>query len=379
MATSKKSSGGRSGGPSKAAASKGGRASGGGATKKSAGASKKSAGGARGTASKATAPKKAAATKSSGGARAGSARGAAGSKATASKAAATRGGSSRGTATKATASRSTAGARGGAASRSGATARGGSSARSGAAASSRGRSGASSSRSRGAQQSADPRNDLEKLLVDGLKDIYYAEKKLVPALKKMGKKASNAQLADAFATHQMQTEEQVRRLDEAFASVGLKPAGKKCAAMDGLLEEGNEHIEEYSKGPGLDAAMIVGAQKVEHYEIAAYGSLRTFANTLGHTQAARIFEEILQQESDTDELLTGIAQTVNREATGSHEEEEGGQAKGTSAGGGSGDDESGGNDRDADNAERDLVRAASATADADMDDASGDNSNGGDE
>jgi len=102
----------------------------------------------------------------------------------------------------------------------------------------------------------------------------------------------------------------------------MRAQGKKCPAMDGLIEEGNEHIEEFEKGPARDAALIVGAQKVEHYEIAAYGSLRQFAEILGHSECVDIFNEILEQESSTDEKLTQIAQTVNQEAYGEDEESE---------------------------------------------------------
>jgi len=143
-----------------------------------------------------------------------------------------------------------------------------------------------------------------------LKDIYYAEKKLVKALGKMAKNATFDRLKEAFRTHQAQTEDQVQKLERAFSLLGMQPKAKKCAAMDGLLEEADEHIQEYEKGAGLDAALIVGAQKVEHYEIAAYGSMRTFARTLGYSDCAAIFEQIREQESDTDELLTSIAESV---------------------------------------------------------------------
>jgi len=164
-------------------------------------------------------------------------------------------------------------------------------------------------------------NDLDKIFKDTLKDIYWAEKHLAKALKKMSKNATNSELAEAFTTHQVQTENQITKLDEAFGMLGMKPQAKKCAAMEGLLEEANEHIEEYEKGPGLDAALITGAQKVEHYEISAYGSLRTFAEALGYDDCAAIFEEIKEQEEETDDLLTDIAMNVNREAVGAHNED----------------------------------------------------------
>ena len=157
-----------------------------------------------------------------------------------------------------------------------------------------------------------------------MKDIYYAEKKLTKALGKMAKKTTNQQLREAFLTHQSQTEDQIQKLEQAFEMIGQKPKAKKCAAMDGLVEESEEHIEEYEKGAGLDAALLVGAQKVEHYEIASYGSMRSIAKTLGYSDAARIFEEIRDQERETDELLTQIAESVvNLEAEDEKDGEEG--------------------------------------------------------
>jgi ferritin-like metal-binding protein YciE len=172
--------------------------------------------------------------------------------------------------------------------------------------------------------SQDPRNDLEQILQDLMKDIYYAEKKLTKALGKMARKTTNPELREAFLTHQSQTEDQIQKLEEAFEIIGQKPKAKKCAAMDGLVEESEEHMEEYEKGAGLDAALIVGAQKVEHYEIASYGSMRSIAKTLGYGDAARIFEEIRDQERETDELLTQIAESVvNLEAEEEKDGEEG--------------------------------------------------------
>jgi ferritin-like metal-binding protein YciE len=127
----------------------------------------------------------------------------------------------------------------------------------------------------------------------------------------MSKAAENQELKKAFETHKAETEEQVARLEEAFEELGLRAAGKKCPAMDGLIEEGAEAIEEFDKGPARDAALIVSAQKVEHYEIAAYGSLRAFAATLGYATCEQIFDEILEQESNTDEILNKVAQTIN--------------------------------------------------------------------
>ena len=164
------------------------------------------------------------------------------------------------------------------------------------------------------------RNDMDKIFKDVLKDIYYAEKKLTKALGKMSKNATHADLKDAFLTHQEQTEGHVQKVEEAFQLLGIPAKAKRCAAMDGLVEEANEHMEEYEKGAGLDAAMITGAQKVEHYEIAAYGSLRSFAQTLGYNDCAVIFADILAEEKETDALLSTISDTVNEEATREYED-----------------------------------------------------------
>ncbi len=236
---------------------------------------------ARGDSSSRSAGKAKPDAKKSGGARSGTA-----SKGTASKGSASRSN----TGSKSTAAKSAAG-RSSAASRS-ASAR------------------ATSSRAKNTKATGDARNDLEKILQDLMKDIYYAEKKLTKALGKMAKNATEPKLKEAFTTHQTQTDEQITKLEKAFGVLGVTPKAKKCAAMDGLLEEADEHIKEYEKGAGLDAALIVGAQKVEHYEIASYGSMRSFAKTLGYGEAAKIFEEIREQESDTDELLTTLAESV---------------------------------------------------------------------
>lgn len=164
------------------------------------------------------------------------------------------------------------------------------------------------------------RSDLEKIMKDMMKDIYWAEKNLQKALGKLAKNASHPELSDAYLKHQEQTGMQIERLEQAFDMLGAKAQGKKCPAMEGLIEEANEEIEEYTKGPGRDAAMIVAAQKAEHYEIAAYGSLRTFASTLGYKELAQLFETTLQEEADTDELLTNLAHTINEEAVNSQEE-----------------------------------------------------------
>ncbi len=165
-----------------------------------------------------------------------------------------------------------------------------------------------------------PSNDLKKVMVDTLKDIYYAEKRLLKALPKMAKNADHSALRDAFTTHKDETEGQIQQVEKAFEMLGLKAQTKKCAAMDGLLEEANEHMEEYAKGAGRDAAMIVGAQKIEHYEMAAYGSLRNFAQNLGQKEVAQIFQDILNQEGAADKKLTQIAKTINGDALKEHKD-----------------------------------------------------------
>jgi len=181
---------------------------------------------------------------------------------------------------------------------------------------------ASKSTGASANGSGNHKSDLEEILRNGLKDIYWAEKHLVKALAKMAKSADNEQLRKAFLTHQEQTQNQVDKLNSVFELMGIKPQGKKCAAMEGLIEEGNEQVEEYEKGPARDAALIMAAQKVEHYEIASYGTLRTFASLLGLEDGAKTFDEILTEEADTDKLLTGLAFSINKEALESSAEAE---------------------------------------------------------
>lgn len=164
------------------------------------------------------------------------------------------------------------------------------------------------------------RSDLEKIMKDMMKDIYWAEKHLQKALGKLAKNASSKELSDAFLKHQEQTGTHIERVEQAFEMIGAKAQAKKCPAMEGLIEEANEEIEEYEKGPGRDAAIIVASQKAEHYEIAAYGSLRTFASTLGYNDLAALFETTLQEEADTDELLTTLAHTINEDAVNSDNE-----------------------------------------------------------
>jgi ferritin-like metal-binding protein YciE len=156
---------------------------------------------------------------------------------------------------------------------------------------------------------------LMDLYVDELKDVYNAEKQILRALPKMAKKASHPELRQAFENHQVMTEEQVKRLETIFDDMKLPRRGKKCLGMEGLLEEGQEMMEEDANPDVLDAAMISAAQRVEHYEIAVYGTLRTYARQLGLQEHARLLQKTLDEEGETDKLLTRLAESrVNRDA-----------------------------------------------------------------
>ena len=158
---------------------------------------------------------------------------------------------------------------------------------------------------------------LEKFLVDELKDIYWAEKHLLKALPKMEKAATSDDLKESFSDHLEATREHVSRLEEAFEIIGKKAQAKKCDAMEGLTKEAEGIIEETEKGSMTrDAALIVAAQKVEHYEIATYGGLKQLAKTLGKNDLSDLFDQTLSEEKQADELLTNIAEShINLEAT----------------------------------------------------------------
>ncbi|MES2690105.1 MAG: ferritin-like domain-containing protein [Bacteroidota bacterium] len=156
------------------------------------------------------------------------------------------------------------------------------------------------------------KSKLMKLFEDELKDIYWAEKALTKALPKMKKNATSKELINAIDTHIAETQEQVTRVEQVFEIIGKKAVAKKCEAMAGLIKESEEIMEECDKGAMRDAGIISAAQKVEHYEIATYGTLRTFARVLGLNDAADILEEILNEEKNADETLTGVAEsTIN--------------------------------------------------------------------
>ena len=191
-----------------------------------------------------------------------------------------------------------------------------------------------SSRSAGKQVSKEDsigsngHSQLEKLFTDTLKDIYWAEKQLTKALPKMQKNATTDELKSAIEEHLSQTEEHVSRLEQVFEMCGKKAQAKKCEAMEGLIEEGNEIVEETEKGTMTrDAGIIMAAQKVEHYEIATYGCLVTFARTLGMDDAVELLEQTLEEEKETDERLTQIAegninQAAEQEEDGEEQEED---------------------------------------------------------
>jgi ferritin-like metal-binding protein YciE len=156
---------------------------------------------------------------------------------------------------------------------------------------------------------------LEEAFIHGLSDIYSAEKQLLKALPKLARAASNPDLSQGFTTHCEETQGQVERIDQIVEQEGLKLKRVKCLAMEGLVEEGQETIDEIEKGPVRDVMLIVGAQKVEHYEISTYGSLIAIAKALGYTKAAKLLADTLVEEKATDEKLGTIASSsVNKDA-----------------------------------------------------------------
>ena len=167
-------------------------------------------------------------------------------------------------------------------------------------------------------------SQLEKFFHDTLKDIYWAEKHLTKALPKMKKEATTEQLQSAIEDHLAQTEEQVTRLEQVFELLGKKPQAKKCDAMEGLIKEGEKAVEETEDGSMTrDVGIIMSAQKVEHYEIATYGCLVTLAKTMGEDEIASILEQTLEEEKETDVLLTQIAESgINWQAEQEVESEE---------------------------------------------------------
>ncbi|HMJ67359.1 MAG TPA: ferritin-like domain-containing protein [Cyclobacteriaceae bacterium] len=173
------------------------------------------------------------------------------------------------------------------------------------------------------QQPEDNSSKLHKLFEEELKDIYWAEKALTKAIPKMIKKATNEELIEALENHLEETEGHVQRCEQVFEILGKTPQAKKCEAMAGLIKEAEELMTDNDEGVMRDAAIISAAQKVEHYEIASYGTLRTFATTLGLEDAAELLEETLNEEKNADETLTGVAESaINLKAAKVGEEEE---------------------------------------------------------
>jgi ferritin-like metal-binding protein YciE len=156
--------------------------------------------------------------------------------------------------------------------------------------------------------------DLKDLFVDELKDIYSAENQITKALPKMAKTAKSPELKKGFELHLEQTREQIARLERIFEELGETPRGKKCHGMEGLLEEGKELMGEDAEPEVMDAGLISAAQRVEHYEIAAYGTVKTYAELLGMSKAAKLLDETLKEEKDTDQKLTGLAGKINVQA-----------------------------------------------------------------
>lgn len=182
---------------------------------------------------------------------------------------------------------------------------------------------AKTSKSSSSSSSSKSEKTLDDLFEEVLKDIYSAEKQLVDALPELAKAADNEDLQDAFEKHHQETERQVDRLEKIFERLGIdKNEEETCEAMEGLIEESNKIMDEFDRSPVRDSALIIAAQKVEHYEIASYGSLVELADVLGYTKIAEMLERTLDEEKNTDEDLTSIAQDVNDEACEvGHEEE----------------------------------------------------------
>jgi ferritin-like metal-binding protein YciE len=151
---------------------------------------------------------------------------------------------------------------------------------------------------------------LSELFLDTLKDIYYAEKKVLSTLPKMAKAARSPELKAAFEKHEGETEGQIERLEQVFEIIGAPARGKKCDAIEGIIDEGKEIMQENRGAPALDVGLLAPAQAVEHYEISRYGTLKTWAAKLGHKQAVSLLDQTLQQEKKTDVDLTKLAETA---------------------------------------------------------------------
>jgi ferritin-like metal-binding protein YciE len=157
---------------------------------------------------------------------------------------------------------------------------------------------------------------LDDMFHDMLKDVYYAEKQVLKALPKMAKATKSPELKTAFETHKAETAEQIERLSQVFELIGKTPRAKTCDAILGILKEGEAVMEDYEDSPALDAGLVASAQAVEHYEIARYGTLKAWAQQLGHKDAVTLLDETLAEETKTDQLLTQLGGTVNSTTTG---------------------------------------------------------------
>jgi ferritin-like metal-binding protein YciE len=166
-------------------------------------------------------------------------------------------------------------------------------------------------------------NSLRELYVEELRDLYSAENQILKALPRMIRAASNKELQRAFTVHERQTQQHVKRLDRIFRMLDESARGKKCKGMEGLLEEGAELIKERPEPEVLDAGLISAAQRVEHYEMAGYGTVRTYARQLGEDEQANLLQETLNEEGETDKLLTSLAESsINIEAEQADDDEE---------------------------------------------------------
>lgn len=174
----------------------------------------------------------------------------------------------------------------------------------------------------GQEQEGGSHSELHELFLEELADVYNAEQQLTKALPKMAEAANSQELREAFESHLEETRNQITRIEEAFQALGETLKKKKCAGMEGLLEEGQEMMEEYEDSSALDAALIAAAQKVEHYEIASYGTLCAWAELIGHNQALELLKENLNEEEMADKKLTEIAEsTANVEAEETQEQD----------------------------------------------------------
>ena len=160
-------------------------------------------------------------------------------------------------------------------------------------------------------------DELKELLVDELKDLYSAENQLIKALPKLAKAAKSPELKQGFVKHLEETREHSQRIEEICKELGKSPKGSKCKAMEGLIEEGKDVMEQHEDSEALDAALICAAQKVEHYEIASYGTAKAWAELLEMNDAVQLLEQTLSEEKATDEKLNGLAESINLHAAGS--------------------------------------------------------------